>query len=205
MDLLLPLRPKNEISPITPTHIFQHMRFLPFYLLFALLLTACGGTQPEADTQPAASTELPPEEAQLPALPKEEIPEQNFDFGKFPKEWTAMVKKGNDLQIETPCGDKDSRAFTITNDQGHYELFENMGDDGVDYTILKFEQPAPNEVKLRVRVQHSKTEFDVLCKRNPEQGTAVWKWQHAFSAKKQMELTFVDKEHLKNFKKATCQ
>jgi hypothetical protein len=185
------------------------IKLLPlfFIALCAISLQSCGRGEPTAEelaTMDKTATPLPPEASQMPALPKEEIPEQDFDFGKFPNKWVALTKKGSEMVIEEPC-DLDNRELRITNDNGHFQLFENMGDDGVDYTILGFEKLGKDKVSIRVRVPQSKKEQTFLCTMNEAEGTAVWKFKHEFGKQDAQELTFVDAEHAKNFKKKACQ
>lgn len=181
-----------------------------FYLIFCAavsMLLACANGTPSAEELAAvdkAAPFLPPESAQLPALPKEEIPEQNFDFGKFPKQWVALTKKGNEMVIEEPC-DLDNREIHIKSDNGHFQLYENMGDDGEDYTILGFEKLGKDQVSIRVRVPQTKKEQTFLCTMDEMKGTAVWKFKHEFGKYDAQEITFVDAAHAKNFKKKPCQ
>ena len=184
-------------------------KFLLYFIVFiaAFGLQSCSSGEPtpeELAVLDKTALPLPSEAAQLPALPKEEIPAQNFDFGKFPNKWVALTKKGSEMIIKEPC-DLDNRELRITNDNGHFQLYENMGDDGVDYTILGFEKLGKDQVNIRVRVPQSKKEQMFLCTMDEAKGTAVWKFKHEFGQNDAQELTFVDAAHAANFKKEVCK
>jgi hypothetical protein len=184
-------------------------KFLFYCAFFALLsgFVSCSSGEPtpeELAVLDKTALPLPDEATQLPALPKEEIPEQNFDFGKFPNKWIALTQKGSEMIIKEPC-DLDNRELRITNDNGHFQLYENMGDDGVDYTILGFQKLGKDQISIRVRLPQSKKEQTFLCTMDEAKGTAVWKFKHEFGKNDAQELTFVDVAHASNFKKEVCQ
>jgi hypothetical protein len=166
-------------------------------LLFSLLCAistfiACKNDPKNTNTATEAAKNTP---RSVPA----DLPEQNFDFGKFPSKWFALSKKGNDLVVMQPC-DVDNRELRITNDNGHYQMFENMGDDGIDYDILEFKKVGAEQFTIKVRVPQNKKEQTFDCAYDPTKGTATWKWRYAFGSLKSNELVFVDADHLKNFK-----
>ncbi len=140
-----------------------------------------------------------PEDGLKVEFAKEPLPAQNFDFGSFPSKWTGLTKKGSDYVILTPC-DKDNREFLLNKDVGHYQIYENMGDDGVDYDLLEFRQTGEKSYQMRVRVREFKKEQTFSCDYDPATGLATWKWKYAFGSGKSNELVFVDAKHLKNYK-----
>ncbi|MEY4926394.1 MAG: hypothetical protein RI894_830 [Bacteroidota bacterium] len=152
-----------------------------------------------ATTQAGKPFKKAPEDGLKVELSKEPLPAQNFDFGSFPSKWTALTKKGADYVVLTPC-DKDNREFLLNKDVGHYQIYENMGDDGVDYDLLEFKQMGEKAYQMRVRVREFKKEQTFNCEYDPATGLATWKWKYAFGTGKSNELVFVDTKHLKNYK-----
>ncbi len=143
-----------------------------------------------------------PEDALKVDMEKEPLPVQNFDFGSFPSKWTALTKKGADFVVLTPC-DKDNRELVLNKDVGHYQIYENMGDDGVDYDLLEFKQTGEKSFTMRVRVREFKKEQTFACDYDPATGRATWKWKYAFGSGKTNEVVFVENKHLKDYKKET--
>lgn len=143
--------------------------------------------------------EKAPEDALKVEPEKSVIPAQNFDFGSFPSKWTALTKQGADFVVLTPC-EKDNRELLLNKDVGHYQIYENMGEDGVDYDLLEFKQTGEKSYQMRVRVREFKKDQVFNCDYDAQTGLATWKWKYAFGSKKTNEIVFVDNKHLKNYK-----
>lgn len=146
--------------------------------------------------------EKAPEDALKVEIDKDVIPAQNFDFGSFPSKWTALTKKGTDFVVLTPC-EKDNRELLLNKDVGHYQIYENMGEDGVDYDLLEFKQTGEKSYQMRVRVREFKKDQVFNCEYDAKTGLATWKWKYAFGSQKSNEVVFVDSKHLKNYKLET--